>query len=66
MNLIEQINHETRELPIQAQAEVLDFIRFLHGKLRRSQPNDEVSRLLREPLRVKHANPLSRDEIYAR
>lgn len=32
MNIVEQINHETRQLPNEAQIEVLDFVRFLHAK----------------------------------
>ncbi|MCP4699790.1 MAG: DUF2281 domain-containing protein [Gammaproteobacteria bacterium] len=68
MNIIEQINQETGWLPAEAQAEVLDFVRFLHTKFRPRpmRENDEVSRLLREPLRIKDARPLNREEIYAR
>lgn len=66
MNIIEQISDETRQLPCEAQAEVLDFVRFLRTKLRPlSKPlDDEVSRLLREPVGVKTARPLSREEIF--
>lgn len=68
MNFIEQIHAETRHLPVEAQAEVLDFVRFLRAKfpVRPLQEQDEVSRLLRDPLRVEQARPLSRDDLYAR
>lgn len=68
MNIIEQISNETSQLPNEAQAEVLDFVRFLCSKHRRfaNPQNDEVSRLLHEPLRMKSAYPLSREEIYVR
>lgn len=68
MNIVEQISQESRMLPNQAQAEVLDFVRFLLHKFHRlpAEENDEVSRLLNEPLRVENARPLSREEIYAR
>jgi hypothetical protein len=69
MNTIDQISRESSQLPPEAQFEVLDFVRFLHSKMKQQpivEEDDELTRLLSNPLQVKAARPLHRDEIYDR
>lgn len=42
MNLVERITEESRQLPVQAQTEALDFIVFLRGRYPSpTAPDDE-------------------------
>jgi hypothetical protein len=68
MNVIEQINRETRQLPREAQIEVLDFARSLRAKSTSSlaMEEDEVGLLLSKPLNIQDARPLKREDIHAR
>jgi hypothetical protein len=69
MDLVERITEESRHLPVQAQSEALDFIVFLRSRYPRStapEKDDEISRLLSNPLQVTDAKPLSRDEAHGR
>lgn len=69
MNTIDQISRESSQLPPEAQFEVLDFVRFLQGKIKQQpivEEDDELTRLLSNPLKVKETRPLHRDEIYDR